>query len=667
MGERVGQIAKVPDVKQSNSNSLVRRTKRLQSMDTPVDRILFLQRTVGNQAVSRLMKSGALQAKLRIGQPRDVYEQEADRVADAMMRMPEPQAISDRAPHIQRACPTCEEDELRRQPIEEEEEELQRQPIEEEEEELQAKADNISEVNPNLESHIHSLKGGGQPLSENDRAFFEPRFGRDFSQVRVHTDTRAVESAQALNARAYTVGRDIVFNRGQYTEKTPSFQRLIAHELSHVIQQDEGNMASLSKLKHAHPRRERNERVAVEAAKAVIQNQRFAVSLHRTTQISREVSDAGVSDRSEQIECIRRLGGCPQTRSGGIPTELEISEYNQECRGETDYTGAPLQAEDLQCEVPEENPPVPAQPPSAPTPLHVAGCTEPDPSYKIIRIAWTLDDGPTEFTEGMRERLGERGGTWFIMRGLLGEGDELQRRLQNLFELQDEQHNEIAIHSMNPEHDHGAWFPVEVSEHVPRVYDTTDLAMQDLTDFAGLLRGAGLTIHFVRLPGGLISEVMAYLGSVDVQESQRRSIADRIIRGEDVTEDEPAARPVHDDYQTLQSTLTTLGLHLWGGEAGTPLTTGQSWEAESSGSGLTDDVTDRFNRLVHAFGRVHRPRSLIVLAHDANDQANVDEVGRDVQAMETCADDNGVKVEYYTLSDLFRVVRGEEPRASPRQ
>ncbi len=89
MGEKVGQIAKAPEVKQSNSR--VRRTKRLQSMDTPADHILFLQRTVGNQAVSRLMRSGALQAKLRIGQLGDVYEQEADRVADAVMRMPEPE------------------------------------------------------------------------------------------------------------------------------------------------------------------------------------------------------------------------------------------------------------------------------------------------------------------------------------------------------------------------------------------------------------------------------------------------------------------------------------------------------------------------------------------------------------------------------------------------
>ena len=90
MGEKVGQIAKVPEVKQLSSNSRVRRTERLQSVDTPVDRILYLKRTAGNQAVSRLIRSGALQAKLKIGQPGDVYEQEADRVADAVMRMPEP-------------------------------------------------------------------------------------------------------------------------------------------------------------------------------------------------------------------------------------------------------------------------------------------------------------------------------------------------------------------------------------------------------------------------------------------------------------------------------------------------------------------------------------------------------------------------------------------------
>jgi len=94
---------------------------------------------------------------------------------------------------------------------------------EEEEEELQAKATSghLSEVTPNLESHILSLKGGGrQPFPESARAYFEPRFGRDFSQVRVHSDAQAPESARAVNARAYTVGQDVVFGIGQYAPET---------------------------------------------------------------------------------------------------------------------------------------------------------------------------------------------------------------------------------------------------------------------------------------------------------------------------------------------------------------------------------------------------------------------------------------------------------------
>ena len=110
---------------------------------------------------------------------------------------------------------------------------------EEEEEELQAKATSghISESNPNLESHIQFFKGRGKPLPESDRAYFEPRFGRDFSQVRMHTDTRAAESARAVNARAFTAGRDVVFGAGKYAPGTSEGRKLMAHEFTHVIQQ----------------------------------------------------------------------------------------------------------------------------------------------------------------------------------------------------------------------------------------------------------------------------------------------------------------------------------------------------------------------------------------------------------------------------------------------
>jgi hypothetical protein len=81
------------------------------------------------------------------------------------------------------------------------------------------------------------LRSTGQPLDTSTRKFFEPRFGQDFSRVRVHTDSRADESAQSVDALAYTVGNDIVFQSGQYSPESATGSRLLAHELTHTIQQ----------------------------------------------------------------------------------------------------------------------------------------------------------------------------------------------------------------------------------------------------------------------------------------------------------------------------------------------------------------------------------------------------------------------------------------------
>jgi hypothetical protein len=90
-------------------------------------------------------------------------------------------------------------------------------------------------VPPIVHEVLHS---SGQPLDANIRASMEPRFGQDFSGVRVHSDARAAESTHAVNALAYTVGRDIVFGTGQYKPGTLQGQSLLAHELAHVVQQD---------------------------------------------------------------------------------------------------------------------------------------------------------------------------------------------------------------------------------------------------------------------------------------------------------------------------------------------------------------------------------------------------------------------------------------------
>lgn len=100
--------------------------------------------------------------------------------------------------------------------------------------------DDAPAVAPALESSIAGLQGGGAPLPEAERAFFESRMGVDFAHVRLHTDVEAVDTAQALNARAFTVGQNIAFDAGEYQPGTDAGRELLAHELTHVVQQTGG-------------------------------------------------------------------------------------------------------------------------------------------------------------------------------------------------------------------------------------------------------------------------------------------------------------------------------------------------------------------------------------------------------------------------------------------
>ncbi|UCF91849.1 MAG: DUF4157 domain-containing protein [Desulfobacterales bacterium] len=117
---------------------------------------------------------------------------------------------------------------------------LVRRQTEEKEELLQTKpvTDRTPEVTPCVAAEIALMQGSGQPLPSSERTFFEPRFGHDFSEVRIHADTRAANAAQALHSRAFTVGRDIVFGARQYQPEKTSGRQLLAHELTHVMQQD---------------------------------------------------------------------------------------------------------------------------------------------------------------------------------------------------------------------------------------------------------------------------------------------------------------------------------------------------------------------------------------------------------------------------------------------
>lgn len=163
-----------------------------------------------------------------VSQPGDTYEQEADRVAEQVMRMPE----------------TGDEEEVEEEPVQTKlmnGGEIQRQvelPEDDEEEVIQTKKveQTSTPEYPSLAAKLQSLKGQGQPLSEETRAFFEPRFREDFSQVRMHTDGKANETAKGLNAKAFTIGRDISFGHGYYAPETKEGGQLLAHELTHVVQ-----------------------------------------------------------------------------------------------------------------------------------------------------------------------------------------------------------------------------------------------------------------------------------------------------------------------------------------------------------------------------------------------------------------------------------------------
>ncbi len=189
----------------------------------------------GNQVLQRLLRTETIQPKLTINQPGDEFEREADRVADTVMRM-SVTGIGD-PPDIQRLCSACEAEQeppVVQRMCTECKEELHRKP--------RPGGEQAPTIPPAQEAQVVALREGGLPLSKSVRAFFEPRFGRDFSDVRIHAGQAAAETVGAINALAYTAGNHIVFGAGQYAPHTDAGKRLLAHELAHTIQQ--GSAAS---------------------------------------------------------------------------------------------------------------------------------------------------------------------------------------------------------------------------------------------------------------------------------------------------------------------------------------------------------------------------------------------------------------------------------------
>jgi Domain of unknown function (DUF4157) len=159
-----------------------------------------------------------VQTKLTVGQPNDRYEQEADRVAEQVMSMPDTA--------------------VQRQVEDSEETEIQAKPIAGINRLVQRKAAGPTKVASGLEAQLNGSKGQGSALPDDVRSFMEPRFGVDFGQVRVHTDGNAVQMNKSLGAKAFAHGSDVYYGAGNI----PGNDALTAHELTHVVQQTGGGV-----------------------------------------------------------------------------------------------------------------------------------------------------------------------------------------------------------------------------------------------------------------------------------------------------------------------------------------------------------------------------------------------------------------------------------------
>ena len=183
---------------------------------TPANEILSIQQKQQSDTKESFYQV-PVQRKLSVGAADDPLEKEADDMADKVMRMPNPEPISFSSSKnvINRKCSECEK-----------------------EVELQKKESNGEAVStaPSIVQDV--LSSPGRSLDTDTRSFMEPRFNYNFNNVKIHDDDLAAKSASSINALAYTSGNNVVFNTGQYNTKSDPGKRLLAHELTHVVQQD---------------------------------------------------------------------------------------------------------------------------------------------------------------------------------------------------------------------------------------------------------------------------------------------------------------------------------------------------------------------------------------------------------------------------------------------
>ena len=182
---------------------------------------------VSQVKIHSILTANGVQASLRTASPYDPHEQQADHIANNIMSKPNNLAplrrhkkasLSEQITSLQAPRHNTNEDKLSEGP------------------------------NSSIRQRLDSFKGTGQPLVPSEQHFFESRFGSSFNQVRIHNNDYASQTAHLLQARAFTHGNDVVFAKGEYTQGTTSGRRLLAHELTHVVQQTKHKSTTVQKM-----------------------------------------------------------------------------------------------------------------------------------------------------------------------------------------------------------------------------------------------------------------------------------------------------------------------------------------------------------------------------------------------------------------------------------
>lgn len=222
-----------------------------------------------------------IQPKLAVGARDDAHEREAERVADHVMRMPEPQ--------VQRVCSACSG-------------------ASRDEQEIQRKSDRgagPAEVADGIPARL----GTGRPLEPVVRSFFEPRYGVDFGAVRVHTDASADAAARSVNALAFTLGRDVVFRSDRYAPHSEHGRRLLAHELAHVVQQ-RGAASGVQRAGSVSEPGDFDERAADDAAERVLMGEPVRLAPTQAPTLQRAVRETVASSTQPGAQvCMVHLHG----------------------------------------------------------------------------------------------------------------------------------------------------------------------------------------------------------------------------------------------------------------------------------------------------------------------------------------------------------------------